>query len=66
MPAWRQCMKDHATLSLIQADHDRATQSGAGSTPTFFVDGQRLEGADAKLAPVIDAALARAAKKPAS
>jgi protein-disulfide isomerase len=66
MPAWRQCVKNHSTLSLIQADHDRATHSGAGSTPTFFVDGERLEGADTKLGPVIDSALAKAAKKPAS
>lgn len=66
MAPWRQCMRDHSTLSLIEADHERASQSGAGSTPTFFVDGQRLEGSDAKLGPVIDAALAKAAKKPTS
>jgi protein-disulfide isomerase len=63
---WRACMDKHLTLPLIQADHDRATQSGAGSTPTFFVGGQRLAGADADLGPVIDAALAKTGKKPAS
>jgi protein-disulfide isomerase len=65
---WRECMNDHLTVSLIQADHDRATQSGAGSTPTFFVNGEHFDGADAKLGPAIDSALAKAkvGKKPAS
>lgn len=63
---WRACVDKHLTLPLIQADHDRATQSGAGSTPTFFVDGQRLAGADADLGPVIDAALAKRGQKPTS
>jgi protein-disulfide isomerase len=63
---WRICMAKHLTLPLIQADHDRATQYGAGSTPTFFVDGQHFAGADANLVPAIDAAIAKAGKKPAS
>jgi protein-disulfide isomerase len=66
MTSWRQCMTQHALRPLIQADHDRGSSSGVNSTPTFFVDGQRLSGADANLAPVIDAALVKNAKKPIS
>jgi protein-disulfide isomerase len=66
MGPWRQCMSQHAIRPLIQADHDRASSSGVNSTPTFFVDGQRFSGADANLAPAIEAALAKNAKKPTS
>jgi protein-disulfide isomerase len=66
MPEWKQCVEQHLTLSLIQADHDRASRSGAGSTPTFFVTGQApLSGADANVRGAIDAALAKAGTKPA-
>ena len=37
MPAWRQCMKGHATLALIEADRERAAKVGVRSTPTFFI-----------------------------
>ena len=66
MPPWRQCMAEHLTRPLIQADHDRAAAIGVNSTPFFFVDEQKLSGADANLAPVIDAALAKRGKKPGS
>ena len=66
MAPWRQCVAEHLTRPLIQADHDRATATGVNSTPTFFVDGYKLSGADADLAPAIDAALAKNGKKPAS
>jgi protein-disulfide isomerase len=65
MVAWRQCVSQHQTRPLIQADHDRASSSGVNSTPTFFVGDQRLSGTDANLSAAIDAALARAGKKPA-
>jgi len=63
MPAWRQCYSQHLTRALIQADHDRATSSGVGSTPTFFVGSQMLSGADADVKGAIEAALAKAGKK---
>ena len=65
MPEWKQCMSQHSTLALIQADHDRGTRSGAGSTPTFFVGSQTLAGADADVKGAIEAALAKAGSKPA-
>ena len=65
MPPWRTCVTEHLTRPLIQADHDRASATGVNSTPTFFVDGQKLSGADANLAPLIDAALAQRGKKSA-
>ena len=66
MAAWRACFDGHLTRPLIQADHDRASSRGVNSTPYFFVGAQRDSGADANLAPAIDAALAAAGKKPAS
>lgn len=66
MAAWRACVASHLTRPLIQADHDRASSRGVNSTPYFFVGAQRDSGADANLAPAIDAALVAAGKKPAS
>jgi protein-disulfide isomerase len=65
MPAYRECVSKHLSRPLIEADHDRWASAGVKSTPTFFVGGKMVEGgADADLAPVIDAALgASAAKK---
>src|SRR5215467_3186918 len=57
MPAYRECMSKHLALPLIEADHDRWA-AVVKSTPTFFVGGRMLEGADADLPAAIDAALA--------
>ena len=67
IPALRSCVKSSATRPLIQADADRAAQAGASSTPTFFVGGRALVGAQplAAFRAAIDAALAAAAAKPA-
>ncbi|HVX41111.1 MAG TPA: thioredoxin domain-containing protein [Gemmatimonadaceae bacterium] len=63
VPAWRQCVSQHLTRPLIQADHDRASSTGVNSTPTFWVLGggtsQTLGGADANVAAALDAALAK-------
>jgi protein-disulfide isomerase len=60
--AYRTCVTKHLTLPLIQADHDRARQAGAKSTPTFFIGGAMLEGAQpyANFQAAIDSALAHA------
>jgi protein-disulfide isomerase len=68
--AYHTCVTKHLTLPLIQADHDRARQAGAKSTPTFFVGGSMLEGVQpyANFQAAIDSALAHArtgASKPA-
>ncbi|MHB1313527.1 MAG: DsbA family protein [Gemmatimonadaceae bacterium] len=65
--ALRSCVKNSATRPLIQADADRAAQAGASSTPTFFVGGRVLVGAQplAAFRGALDAALAVAAAKPA-
>ncbi len=67
VPALRSCVTSSATRPLIQADADRAAQAGASSTPTFFVGGRALVGAQplAAFREAIDAALAAAAAKPA-
>ena len=64
MKAWRDCMSKHATLALIEADLDRARQTGANSTPSFFVGTMKLSGADANVRGAIDSALKAAAAKP--
>ncbi len=64
MPRWHSCVTSHATLALIQADHDRARQVGVNSTPTFFVGKQTLTSADANVAAAIDEALKPAPAKP--
>ena len=64
MKSWRDCMSKHATMALIDADLDRARQTGANSTPTFFVGTMKLAGADANVRGAIDSALKAAAAKP--
>jgi protein-disulfide isomerase len=64
MNGWNKCMKDHLTLPLIQADRERVVAAHVNSTPTFFVGDQIIPGADAKLGPAIDSALAKGGKKP--
>jgi protein-disulfide isomerase len=61
-PAWRQCMASHATAPLIDADRDRSSRSGVGSTPTFFVGDRLLAGAYPvdSFRVAIDAAIAKA------
>ncbi|MCX5760859.1 MAG: DsbA family protein [Gemmatimonadetes bacterium] len=58
--ALRSCMASGATRPLIQADIDRAGNAGASSTPTFFVGGRSVVGAQplAAFREAIEAALA--------
>jgi protein-disulfide isomerase len=37
MDAWRNCTASHATVAMIDTDHQRARAGGASSTPTFFI-----------------------------
>lgn len=62
-PQWKRCVDTHATLSLIEADQDRAQQSGVQSTPTFFIGSAVIEGAQpyAEFRDTIEAVLRRAA-----
>ncbi len=46
MAAWKTCIAKHATLALIQADHDRWRGVGVGSTPAFSVNGKLLTNPD--------------------
>ena len=41
----KRCTQDRAMLALIQADQARAQKAGVESTPTFFVGGTKIEGA---------------------
>jgi protein-disulfide isomerase len=60
----RACVKSGAMRPLIRGDMDRAGQAGAQSTPTFFVGGRPLIGAQ-PLATFRDALDAALAAKPA-
>jgi len=42
---YRDCVGGHETQSLIQADIDRAKESGVNATPTFIIGDQALSGA---------------------
>lgn len=59
---WRECVAKHTMKPLIQADEDRATESGVRSTPTFFIGGHMIEGAQPTevFVAAIDQALAKA------
>jgi protein-disulfide isomerase len=37
MDQWRSCTASHATIPMIDTDHERARAGGATSTPTFFI-----------------------------
>jgi protein-disulfide isomerase len=62
MGPWRTCMSQHLTQPLIEADYDRARQTGVKETPTFIVGATKLRSADADVAGALDAALAAKAK----
>jgi protein-disulfide isomerase len=44
-PAMLDCLKAPETLEAVKADAEGAARSGAGSTPTFYIEGGLLEGA---------------------
>jgi protein-disulfide isomerase len=44
-PAMLACLEAPETLEAVQADAEGAARSGAGSTPTFYIEGGLLEGA---------------------
>ncbi|MDB4878732.1 MAG: putative oxidoreductase [Gemmatimonadetes bacterium] len=60
--AWRRCMSSHATAALIDADQERASRSGVGSTPSFFIGNRALVGAYPvdSFRVILDSAIAKA------
>jgi protein-disulfide isomerase len=44
--AFKQCVADRVMRPMIQADIARAEQAGAKSTPTFFIGGFQISGAE--------------------
>lgn len=62
-PRLRRCVAAGGTRPIIQADFDRSLRTGVGSTPTFFVGGQMIIGAQpyAAFQRALDAALAASA-----
>ena len=62
VPQHKQCRDQHVMLPLIEADRDRATNAGAGSTPTFLVGSRVLKGVYPLpvMKEILDAAIAQA------
>jgi protein-disulfide isomerase len=44
--SWKTCVSKHATLPLIEADHDRWRSVGINSTPAFSVNGKLITNPD--------------------
>jgi len=59
------CMKDPATLARVKADATQASEFGVRGTPTFFVNGRRLSGAQPPevLEAVVDAVQAESGEE---
>ncbi len=64
MKRFSDCVSSGKMRSLIQADHDRALNAGANSTPTFLIGSEVVVGAVpiADMRKSIDSALAKAGK----
>jgi protein-disulfide isomerase len=59
VPALKACLADRATLNEVKGDQAEAAAVGVNSTPTFFVNGRRVQGAQTDvLKQTIDQALA--------
>jgi protein-disulfide isomerase len=43
--AFDQCLDSHRRLTQIRTDQADGTKAGVIGTPTFFINGQRVEGA---------------------
>jgi len=46
LEAYQQCISDHVMRPMIDADAERGARGGARSTPTFFIGGTVLAGAE--------------------
>lgn len=42
---FRTCLENHETRGEVQADYDQGTRLGVRATPTFFINGVKVEGA---------------------
>src|SRR5262245_13008275 len=47
VPKLKDCMQGRKSLDAVKADQAEAAAVGVGGTPTFFVNGRRVQGADA-------------------
>jgi protein-disulfide isomerase len=47
-PTFLACLQAPQTLLQVRADAESAARSGAGSTPTFYIEGGLLEGANSE------------------
>jgi len=63
--AFQTCLQERKTLDAVHADEEEANTLGVNSTPTFFINGRRLSGAQTYEAfkQVLDAELAEDEEK---
>jgi protein-disulfide isomerase len=56
---FNKCLDNHETLSKVQADEQAGQDAGVSGTPTFYINGKQLVGAQpfSSFQPVIDAEL---------
>src|SRR5262245_4770011 len=47
VPKLKECMQGRKSIDAVKADQAEAAAVGVGGTPTFFVNGRRVQGADA-------------------
>ncbi len=57
MDLFGRCTASHIKRDAIMADYDEGTEAGVMGTPTFFVNGQRVESDLATISAAIDASL---------
>jgi protein-disulfide isomerase len=48
VPAFQECLDGRKTLAAVKADESEAAALGVNSTPTFFINGRRVPGAQSK------------------
>jgi protein-disulfide isomerase len=66
VPGFRQALESHRYLPLIEADEEEARGLGVAGTPTFFINGKKIVGAQGldTFESALDEALGRPRKNP--
>jgi protein-disulfide isomerase len=64
VPRFQSCLRSHVMRAVVDADQDRMQRSGVGSTPTFFIGNEKVEGAQPLpvFREAVDSALAHAGR----
>ena len=63
MDLYTRCRESHIKRDAVKADYDAGKALGVAGTPTFFINGQKVESTGAAMSAAIDAALGTAANR---